>query len=241
MDSDVITTRGGFIEALLQQMYDDPNIYATGSLMLVTRDNFAIGAPKDMDDVLRYAHPSCSLLHVPRYKEMEQMADHGSPCVYNMMDAERRGYKIGSFPIELFTEHVSGTSWVKEHQIVWPNDYDVFIRPFITFLVSDEEQLLILQSQKDKDFSIIMLGENTQIRIWETTTRDIDNPYYEIRFQCTGEYVVIFSEHLKSLDENLVTEIKDAVIATGANKEFGLHDCMMVYERKHFQNAIALF
>ncbi len=240
LDSDVIVNRGGWIQGLHHEFLKDPTVYAAGSLMLVTRENYAIGPPKDESDVLRYAHPSCSMYHVPRYKAMAPFADHGAPCCYNMIDAANNGFKIAAFPIDKFVSHRMGSSWVKEHKIVWPHDYNVPLRPFITFVGSSVNQMKVLAYQKDKDFNIVISGANTQIRIWETTTRDIDNPYYDIRFAVTGEYVVVF-DNLTSISDDLVTEIKQVVIDNGAADVIPNNDGFSIFKREYFQEKIALY
>jgi len=240
-DSDVIVRFGGFIEKMVEQFSADDNLYATGSLMLVSHSNYGVGTPKDENDVLRYAHPSASMYRSWMYKELGAANDNGAPFGQNMRDAAEKKLTVAPFPIDYFIQHRCGSSWVKEHKIVWPSDHGVFLRPFATFLVSDEEQLMLLQSQKDKDFNIVMLGDNTKIRIWETTTRDIDNPYYEIRFQCNGEYVVIFGENVSGFDENMVTSIKQFIIDLNAPEKIERSSGMKIYERKYFQNEIALF
>jgi hypothetical protein len=239
MDSDTITNRGGWIEQLLKQFEQNDNLYATGSLMLVSYNNYGVGLPQDESDILRYAHPSCSMYRISIYKQLElAWNDNGAPLGHNMREAKDKGLEIDKFPIDKYVRHRTGSSWVKEHQIVWANDYDVPIRPFITFLIDNAIGIYDLKVQTDKDFNMVVIGENREIRIWETSTRDINNPYYDIRFSVTGEYVILLNDN--SVERTFAEEFKKYIITAGAPK-IGKFNDIQFYERKYFQNYIALF
>ncbi len=240
MDSDTITNRGGWIEGMLKQFDENPKLYATGSLMLVTYKNEACGFPESQEDVLRYAHPSCSIYHVPTYFDIEQpCTDHGAAFALNMIKARDMGIEVGAFPIDKYVSHRTGTSWVKEHKIVWADDYGVFLRPFITFLLDTTNQINQLQLQSEKDFNIVTLGDNHGYRIWETTTRDIDNKYFDIRFAVNGEYVI----RLKGddvLNPDFVSDFKKYIIEC-KTPESGTAMGVEFWKREYFQNQISLF
>jgi len=240
MDSDTITNRGGWIEQMLQKFKENDNLYATGTLMLVTESGESCGAPKDENDILRYAHPSCSMYDVNKYHELnERFLDHGAPLTHNMTAAKKRGFDVTSFPIQNYVAHRTGSSWVKEHKIVWADDYNTFLRPFVTFIISGETDIFNLQKQNDRDFNCIVTGQERAIRIWETTTRDINNRFFDIRFYINGEYVCEI-DPADNIDENFVTKIKQAVIENNIPDELFVGN-VAVYKRKFFQNQIALF
>jgi len=223
MDSDIITMRGGYIEGMLLQL-GMQEMYATGTLMLVTRNNYACGAPQDENDVLRYAHPSCSLYHVPTYKSLDApFTDHGAPCVYNMMAAESKGLKIGYFPVDKYVAHLSGASWVKP-KTIWNHDNDVFLRPFVTFIVTNEKQVLELANQEDHDFDIVTLGN----LIFDTVVVHdggpfvVNNRLYDLRFKVHGEYVCKLDPVIDRVDKVIVSVIKKVAVEQNAPNELSV-------------------
>lgn len=240
MDSDTIVNRGGWVEGMLDQFMANPKLYATGSLMLVSHSNYGVGAPKDDNDILRYAHPSCALFHVPTYRELDtQFNDNGSPLAHNMLAAEKAGLQIGAFPIDKYVSHRMGVSWVKEHQIIWKDDYDVFIRPFITFIVTLPEHFALLQKQSDKDFNVVLKDKYTQMRIWESEGKDISNQFYGIRYMINGEYVCLLNEAVSDIVENFVHLAKVQIIENKAPLEINVGGIRLA-DRKFFQKNDSL-
>ena len=156
MDNDNAIHRGGFIEGMMDQL-KDPNMLATGATMIVSRVNEACGAPHDENDILRYAHPSCAIIKKSMYLDLPQFVNHGAPCCYTMIAAEKKGYSIGSYPIKDYLCHLSGASWCNPRP-VWYNDHDVFTRPFVTFVITDISQVKQLENQTDHDFDVQVLG-----------------------------------------------------------------------------------
>lgn len=223
MDSDVITLRSGFIEGMLQQFKENINLYATGNLMLVSRKNEACGAPFDTSDVLRYAHPCCSIYHVPTYKKMRPFTDHGAPCVFNTLDAEILKYDIGYFPVDKYTAHLSGASWQKIPTI-WKDDYGVKLRPFVTFIVTNPVQVSELSQQDDKDFDMVTIGNHVidDLVIHGFPPSHIDNYTYDLRFKVQGEYICTLTADTIRIDKVIVHNIKMQVIAERAPDELSV-------------------
>jgi len=186
MDSDVITERGGFIEGMKTQL-EAEGLYAIGTLMLVSKMYQACRLPVDDTDVLRYAHPSCSLYETETYLKLVPFEDHGAPCVWNMIDAERKELKIGYYPIDKYVSHLSGASWTTPRTI-WSNDHDVKLRPFVTFIT----EKAILSNQTDHDFDVVtpgVLGRHYVIQHRDLVKREVNNRLYDIRYNVHGEYV----------------------------------------------------
>lgn len=207
LDSDVIIERYGFIEDMLEQMQKE-QLYATGTLMLVSRHYRACRPPTSDDDVLRYAHPSCSLYDVETYKTLETFVDHGAPCVYNMIDAESKGLKIGLYPVDKYVAHLSGASWTIPRTI-WGNDHDVCLRPFVTF-ITDKDGIQ-LEGQTDSDFDIVPYGnlEKKSVIQHEGFKKfDVNNRLYSIRYNVHGEYVCVLSETIESFAKDFVHLLK---------------------------------
>jgi hypothetical protein len=236
MDSDLISMRYGYIEGMLQQLISE-KLYATGSLMLTTRKNYSCGPIEDVNDVLRYAHPSCSLYHVPTYKSMNApFANHGAPCVYNMMAAEKMGLKIGYWPLDKYTAHLSGASWCVPRTI-WIHDHDVPQRPFITFIVTNEKQVMELSGQNDHDFDVIPLGNPVSTQVVchdDCVPMNVNNRLYDIRFRVHGDYVCLLDPAVERIDNVIVTMIKQHVIEQNAPDELNVGG-LRVVKRKVWQ------
>lgn len=214
MDSDVIVERGGLIEDMREEFSKDDNLCAIGSLMLVTRSNHACGPPKDETDILRYAHPSFSIYDVNKYHELKApFSDHGAPCVYTMLEAEKRGMHVKYYPVDKYVSHLSGGSWT-DPRTIWANDHDVFIRPFISFIVSNGNHIEKLQLQTDHDFDIITPSkkEEKHIVVHGSLPVKFSNNLYGIRHQVTGEYVCFLAAHVEIIQPEFVHVFKQSAI-----------------------------
>lgn len=233
MDSDVIIERGGIIEDMLEQI-KSKSAYAIGSLMLVSLSNHACGGPKDESDVLRYAHPSFSLYDRDVYMDIAQtkteykkglfasnrFCDHGSPCVYNMIEAQKRNLGIEYYPVDKYVSHLSGGSWTLPRTI-WSNDHDVFIRPFVTFIISNGNHVTQLASQGDHDFDFLTVAkaEEKFIVIHGAKPTKFTNNLYHIRHRVTGEYICFIPHHLESMASHFMNLVKKNAIEKGMPDE----------------------
>lgn len=246
MDSDTIVRRHGFIEGMLGELkynFDETPVspllpFAIGSLMLVTREGHACGDPKNENDVLRYAHPSCSLYDVWIYKELKApFCDHGAPCVYTMLEAERRGYEIKYFPVDKYVQHLCGASW-QTIPTIWNDDGDVHVRPLITFICNYGSQLNQLEKLNDHDFNFITPGNRMEKKC-ATYSKEysINNYLFDVRFQVNGYYVCNLMNAV-NLDQDLISIIRQTAIETN-EKEF-LVAGLQIYERKHWQKNYSM-
>lgn len=233
MDSDTIMDRGGCVEGMIEQMQQNQNIFATGTLMLVSKSNEAVGEPKDENDVLRYSHPSCSIMRVDIYNRINApFCNHGSPSHFTMRVAQEFGYEVAYYPIHLYVSHLSGSSWC-EPRTIWNHDHNVFIRPFITFINNGVSAPLIgsLNTLKDKDYDIVTRSTNGQayhvIHHGESVGGEnkeyhCSGSLYEIRFNVIGEYICDLKD-ASVLSQDLVTLAKEKVVFLRAPDEFQLH------------------
>lgn len=242
MDSDVITMRYGMIEGMLSQFDSNKKMYATGNTMLVTRKNDACGCPEDASDAMRYAHPCLSIYHVPTYKTLERFVDHGAPCCYNMEDAEKNGYEIGFFPADLYTAHLSGSSW-QQVCSVWNDDNDIFSRPLITFVLTNGSQAESLEKQKDKDFNMVTIGAvvDKMVAIHQIPEPHIhvQNALYNMRFKVSGHYVCVLTKWIEGFGDHFVRKVKLAIIEGNLPEEIVVDDIRFV-ERKKWQRFDAI-
>jgi glycosyltransferase involved in cell wall biosynthesis len=222
MDSDVITTRCGYIEGMLDQFKQDPKLYATGNLMLVTRQNEGCGVPYDETDILRYAHPCCSIYHAPTYKNLKPFENHGAPCAINLIHAEKEGYNIGYYPVDMYTIHLSGASWCIP-KTVWVHDQGVKIRPLVTFILEDFSDYNSVMAQQIVDFDIIPYGKliNAHLTTHDAPAKMVNNFFYDIRFNVSGEYVCepqgidMKTDFIFQLQNEIIKEVKDEYVIDG--------------------------
>lgn len=196
LDSDAIVERGNFLQWMLAEMISfdgvsrDSMPYAIGTLMNVSYSNDACGDPKDENDSLKYAHPSASLIDRDIYLELPPATDHGSPLCYNMKAAQDKGYAVEYFPIDKYISHLGGASW-QERCTIHYHDHDVFIRPFVTFITSDN--IRQFSCEQDNDFELLPLGDKVEKVVGMYDEPDyklsVNNYVYSLRFKVHGEYV----------------------------------------------------
>ena len=242
LDNDLIIKRGGWIEGMLDRMEGpfEP-IYAVGSLMLVTNSGDACGEPKDEKDILRYVHPSCSLIRLESYLRLEPFVEHGAPLVYNMQDAQRRGWIVEHYPVEKYVCHLSGASWTTPRTI-WRDDMDVMTRPFFSIILDTNSLrvLDILYNQEEKDVEIVPIGLKTSesIHIFGIGPRIVDNHKYTSRFRVRGEYVTLASE-IYNWNWSELTAAKRELIRLGMPEEAELNGNKFI-KRKLWQERSTL-
>jgi len=188
MDSDVIVRRGGWIEDMLEQM-ESRDIYAIGTIMLVTNSNDGCGEPKDDNDILRYAHPSCSMIRRSTYLTLPPFIEHGAPLVHNMQEAQKLGLKVEYYPIEYYCAHMSGASY-NDPRTIWRTDMGVHMRPLVTFIIPRDVGLY-LGDQIDKDFDIVYAGpiHKEKVVIHDVGHFNVGNDVFQLRHRVTGDYV----------------------------------------------------
>lgn len=241
-DFDNVVHRGGFIEGMIDQLDSDDNMFATGATMIVSRKGEACGLPENESDILRYAHPSCSLIRRDMYLKVRTFTNHGAPCVYSFIDAEKKGWSVGSFPVSYYESHLSGAGWCNP-KTIWYNDHDVMMRPFLTFIVTTPAQVEFLSTQTDHDFEVHTLGKRMKESVIihdNKPKKEVDNRLYDIRFRVKGEYVCILLENISGMSDSYVLELRKAVIEKGLPDELDFAG-LRVVRRKKWQYEDALY
>lgn len=247
LDSDTKIHRGGFIEHMLLYFQQEPKLYAVGSLMLVSEKNQACGDPAGPDDILRYAHPSCSMYDVKEYLRMYKadfhsaFCDHGAPCFANMIQAAKEGLRVEYYPIDRYVSHLCGASW-QTVPTVWYDDDDITLRPFITFIATLPEQFDQLKNQKDHDFDIVTRGTHItkKVSTYERIGMQVDNDIYDLRFKVKGEYVCMLNEAVTELDLHTVRMIKEMAIANNLPAQFTMGGLVITERKKWQQDTVKL-
>lgn len=233
LDSDVIIERGMFIERmlLLFKLNFNKSLFALGSLMIVSDKNDACGAPLNEDDKLLYSHPSCSMMNVEIYRNLDApFCNHGAPSHNTMRVAALRGYDIYSYPVERYVSHLSGSSWT-EPRTVWNNDHDVLVRPFFTLIdpigdVRCSGAQYIFTAPRQTNPQVVCHDDCVPITI--------TNRAYEQRLNVIGEYVVVNAD--ESVD---FEELKRVLMEYGLPKK--LHTVNAYFHRRdYWQRYVAL-
>jgi hypothetical protein len=140
-----------------------------------------------------------------------------------MMAAEARGLRIGHWPVDLYTAHLSGASWCVP-KTIWNHDNNVPLRPFVTFIVTNEKQVLELAGQEDHDFDILPLGNHITdtVVVHDGSPSVISNRLYDLRFKAHGEYVCMLPPSIDRVDKVIVGLIKKAAIDQKAPAELNV-------------------
>ncbi len=102
LDSDCEVLERGFLERMLDS-FKDPRLYAVGQL--VHMDRYGFETQSDRENTIRYIRPHAMLLDRGKYLTLPRFTHHGSPCLRNMREAEKVGYRVADFPIDAFVRH----------------------------------------------------------------------------------------------------------------------------------------
>lgn len=238
LDSDTIVERGGWIKEMLFDMKARPEVFALGTLMLVSKSNEGCGAPKDENDVLRYGHPSCCLIQRNYYIGLSTdspFLNHGAPCYKTMIAADDNGYYVDYWPVENYVSHLSGSSWT-EPRTVWNNDHNVMVRPMFTFIRDYFDEIGHPEIQQVETLNISLECSDTVILHDDLKTVKITNADYYQRFYVMGEYVCV-----RPLPESVdnVYDIMRKIIAAGLPDVIEI-DRNTYYRRHYWQRHIAI-
>ncbi len=240
MDNDVIIERGDFIEGMQVQLEYHAGMFATGTLMVVTRSGDSCGVPVDEADVLRHAHPSCSMIKRSMYLQGRPAVDHGAPLCYVMADAEKRGLTIGSYPVDKFVSHLSGASWT-DPCTIWNNDHGVYMRPFMTFIISTPVHTILLAAQTDQSFDMVSMGKptNASVVVHNSKPVKVSNKLYDLRFRVMGEYVCVLPDVMTAIDSGYVVEVRKEIVKQELPDRLNVGG-LVVVKREVWQNKDCL-
>jgi len=238
MDSDVVIQRGNFIEPMLKEFETNKKLYAIGSLQISSYKNNG-GEPMELEDITPYGNPQLCLYHVATYLELPPAINDGTPLILNNKGARDAGLEIKYFPTDKYSNHNSGSSWVKP-QTIWIDDHDIKLRPFLT-IIGDLQSINL--DQTDTDFDIVLIHSRTEKEVIFTDgspAKKIDNYFYSIRFNIHGEYVVNCADDESiSLQDDFVAQLKKKVIEEKAPDIVEVYG-MKCYRRRYFQKVNCL-
>jgi len=102
MDSDCVIQRGGFLELMAAQFDGTDKAYAVGKRVYMNKRGYDTASP---DKAFLYVRPFFMLLKREVYLALPPFAHHGTPCLANMREANRRGFSLIDFPVEQYVTH----------------------------------------------------------------------------------------------------------------------------------------
>lgn len=105
LDSDCVVEEGGFLERMIKDFQSDDGLYALGWLRKVD-PLIGVPVPDRMTNYLEYIHPSAALYDREKYLQLAPFSHSGAPCTDNMRGAKKVGFRVQSFPIEKYIEHL---------------------------------------------------------------------------------------------------------------------------------------
>lgn len=98
LDSDTVTLKGGFLEAMAHEMKDEKN-YGAGRVKTINRRGFA------SKEGLKVLATPYMMLKKNVYEVLPPFIHHGYPGIRNFKEAWNRGYKLVDFPAEEYIRH----------------------------------------------------------------------------------------------------------------------------------------
>jgi len=101
LDSDTETTKGSFLEKMIELMQPAKKIYSIGQLDRVDKRGF-ITNKNGTPAIRTYG----MMLNRNHYLQLHPFEHHGLPTLKNFTDAHRLGFAVLNFPIENYVRHL---------------------------------------------------------------------------------------------------------------------------------------
>jgi len=239
MDSDVIITRGGFLEQMLNSYSTNPKLYGIGTLQISSYKNNG-GEPIDIPDIVPYGSPNLCMYHVPTYLELPPALTDGTPLILNNKGARDAGLEIAYYPTDKYSLHIGGHGWATIPTI-WIDDADVKLRPFLTIVKRRDSDMVFLSD--DTDYDVVFTSYIVKKEVVFTDgspKKEIDNWLYPIRFNIHGEYILDLSNSaLMNLEYDFLIQLKKKVIEEQAPDIVEVYG-KKCYRRRYFQKVNCL-
>ena len=107
LDSDTMTRRGGFLEAMSGILSDGSEVYGVGRVGTVNKRGFHSVHGTEI------LFSPYMMVRRAMYVELPPFEHHGAPTMKNFSAAAKRGWRLAAFPVEESIEHLGrGTSGV---------------------------------------------------------------------------------------------------------------------------------
>lgn len=244
VDSDVIFERGNFVEEMILEFEKDDNLYAIGTMHYASYINnggepFATKNGEKIDDAIPYTHPQLSMIRADRYLQMTNpFIVDGAPLILNMKEAFDKKMGVKYYPTDKYISHRGGTSYVKPIP-VWSDDHDVYLRPFVTIIITISQSFITDSIDSDFDIVIAKNYSNEHVVIHGRDSQVVENNIYKLRFQVNGEYVCDARKNYIQLEQSFITRLKDEVIKLKAPDELVV-DGLKFVKRKIWQKNDSL-
>jgi len=106
LDSDCEILEGGILELMMQEFADNGKLYACGWRRWVDRKTgvpheWNTSSPPKSPRFIPYIHPYAAIYRLSMYAQLRPFADHGAPCLFNMVDAHDKGFALKPYKKEL--------------------------------------------------------------------------------------------------------------------------------------------
>jgi hypothetical protein len=240
IDSDIVVERGGFVELMIAEFEKDENLYALGTLHYGSYENNG-NDPRSEEDAVPYAHPQCSMIRADKYLQMQYpFITDGAPLILNMKEAKDKKMRVDIFPTDKYISHRGGSSYLVPHS-VWDDSHNVYLRPFVTFILRNNQSFN--SDSTDTDFDVVFAtNNNTSIDVVTSNNElhKVNNNLYKIRFNLNGEYIIdCRSCDAVFLGSNFINAFKTAAIEYKAPNEF-VFDGLVATKRNIFQKVNCL-
>lgn len=100
LDSDTVTRRAGFLEAMQERLFAREDVLAVGQVVTVDRRGFAapVGIPVPASAYM--------LIRTDLYRGLPPFRHHGLPVLETCTEAHRRGLRVEPFPIQEYVDHL---------------------------------------------------------------------------------------------------------------------------------------
>lgn len=216
LDSDTITHRGGFIEAMLGEFANGKNVYAVGYECETNTDGYNTYTGEGV----RYIHPFAAMYDMWIYHALRPFLHHGAPCIENMIDANVQQLGLVCFPIEKYVQHLEGGTskrvggWSKN--VV---EREPMRLPFVSFVTRCYERpaqllrcLTSISRQTDADYENVIIVDEVGAGV------EAANGFYDLpenRARVRGQYVHLIDDDDIISDTEFVATIKDIATQNG--------------------------
>lgn len=224
LDSDVVIERGGFIEEMISEFEKDDNLYAIGTMHYASYINnggepFGSKNGEKIDDAIPYPHPQTSMIRIDKYRELnEPFLEDGAPLILNMKKAFDKKMRVAYYPTDKYVTHRGGTSYINPKP-VWSDDHNVYLRPFVTFIISPSQNFTTDSIDSDFDIVIAKNHAREEVILHGKESQIVDNDIYNLRFQCNGEYVCDARSNYIQIEQTFMIRLKNEVIRQKAPDE----------------------
>lgn len=100
LDSDTVTQRGGYLEAMSELLKQNDPAYGAGKIATVNKRGFhdRTGTPILVAPYM--------MVRRSMYRQLAPFEHHGAPTLNNFVEAHSRGWTLSAFPVDEYIDHL---------------------------------------------------------------------------------------------------------------------------------------